>query len=103
MTSYTRAKHSQTPTRVTVSMSMTSPGEWKSSSRACHELGDWIEESTALPAKEYAKQPPTLEVCDAVAQTAKHHTRRQSGSRITAIVVKLYGDQIWHSRRRRVE
>ena len=25
--------------------------------------------------------------------TAKHHTRRQSGSPITAIVVKLYGDQ----------
>ena len=35
--------------------------------KACHELGDWIEESTALPEKEYAKQPPTLEVCDAVA------------------------------------
>lgn len=61
--------------------------------KACHELGDWIQESTALPAKSYAKQPPTLEVCDAIAQTAKHHTRRQSGSPITAIVVKLYDDQ----------
>lgn len=61
--------------------------------KTCHELGDWIEESTGLPAKAYAKQPPMLEVCDAVAQTAKHHTRRQGGSPITAIVVKLRGDQ----------
>lgn len=61
--------------------------------KTCHELGDWIEESTGKPAKAYAKQPPTLELCDAVAQTAKHHTRRQSGSPITAIVVKLHGDQ----------
>ena len=61
--------------------------------KTCHELGDWIEESTGHPAKAYAKRPPTLEVCDAVAQTAKHHTRRQGGSRITAIVVKLHGDQ----------
>ena len=44
-------------------------------------------------AKSYAKQAPMLEVCDAIAQTAKHHTRRQSGSPITAIVVKLYDDQ----------
>jgi hypothetical protein len=60
--------------------------------KTCHELGDWIEEATGRPAKTYAKQPPTLEVCDAVAQTAKHHTRQQSGSPITAIVVRLYGD-----------
>ena len=40
----------------------------------------------------YAKQPPTLEVCDAIAQTAKHFEHHQRGNPITAIVVKLYGD-----------
>jgi hypothetical protein len=61
--------------------------------KTCHELGDWIEEEIGLQAKTYAKQPPTLYLCDAVAQTAKHHTRRQPASPITAIVVRLYGDQ----------
>jgi len=61
--------------------------------KTCHELGDWIEEETGLPAKAFAKTPPALELCDAVAQTAKHHTRRQSGNPITAVVVKLFGDQ----------
>lgn len=61
--------------------------------KKCHELGDWIEEETGLPAKAYAKTPPTLELCDAIAQTAKHHTRRQSGNPITAVVVELFSDQ----------
>jgi hypothetical protein len=61
--------------------------------KTCHELGDWIEESTTLPAKLYAKQPPTLDVCDAIAQTAKHFERRQSGNPISAVVVTLYADE----------
>jgi hypothetical protein len=61
--------------------------------KTCHELGDWIEEQTSLAAKAYAKIPGTLELCDAVAQTAKHHTRRQSGNPITAVVVELFGDK----------
>jgi hypothetical protein len=61
--------------------------------KTCHELGDWIEESTNLPAKDYAKAPPTLELCDAVAQTAKHHTRNPKlKDPITAVVVELFGD-----------
>jgi hypothetical protein len=64
--------------------------------KTCRELADWIEESTNLPAKAYVMGQPALELCDAVAQTAKHYTRRQPPGRdpITAIVVKLHGDEI---------
>lgn len=62
--------------------------------KTCHELGDWIEEQIGHPAKDYAKSPPILELCDAVAQTAKHHTRRQTRKDpISAVVVELYGDE----------
>jgi hypothetical protein len=62
--------------------------------KACHELGDWLEEETGLPATRYAKTPPTLELCDAIAQTAKHHTRHQPWTDpITAVVVKLFSDK----------
>lgn len=61
--------------------------------KTCYELGDWIEEEKGLPAKAYAKTPPTLELCDAIAQTAKHHTRHQSGNPITAVVVELFSDR----------
>jgi hypothetical protein len=43
--------------------------------------------------KQYAKALGALEVCDAVAQTAKHHTRHQSSNPITAAAVELFGDQ----------
>lgn len=62
--------------------------------KTCNELGDWIEESTSLPAIAYARTGPALELGDAVAQTAKHHTRRPSRlDPITAVVVELFADQ----------
>jgi hypothetical protein len=61
--------------------------------KTCRELADWIEESTQLPAMDYARTPPTLELCDAVAQTAKHYARKPSKwDPITAVVVELFGD-----------
>jgi hypothetical protein len=64
--------------------------------KTCRELADWIEESVHLPAIAYVNSPQSaLELCDAVAQTAKHHTRRPNPGRdpITAVVVSLYGDE----------
>ncbi|MBO0882504.1 MAG: hypothetical protein J2P17_19660, partial [Mycobacterium sp.] len=63
----------------------------------CHELGDWIEEQTGLPATDYAKAPPTLELCDAMAQTAKHHTRQRGKDPVTAHVSVVHGDLIKHA------
>jgi hypothetical protein len=43
--------------------------------KLARELADWIQESTGHPAIDYIPHDPTLQVCDAIAQTAKHHTR----------------------------
>jgi hypothetical protein len=65
--------------------------------KTCRELADWIEEATGRPAIAYVKSQPALDLCDAVAQTAKHYTRDPSRGRdsdpITAILVQLYGDE----------
>jgi hypothetical protein len=63
--------------------------------KTCHELVDWIQESTGLPVRDYAKSSPTLTICDAVAQTAKHYARdpKYSKDPITGIVVELFGDK----------
>ena len=65
--------------------------------KTCRELADWIQEATGQPAIAYVKSQPALDLCDAVAQTAKHYTRDPSRGRdsdpITAIVVQLYGDE----------
>jgi hypothetical protein len=65
--------------------------------KTCRELADWIQEATGRPAIAYVKSQPALDLCDAVAQTAKHYTRDPSRGRdsdpITAIVVQLYGDE----------
>jgi hypothetical protein len=79
--------------------------------KTCRELPDWIEEETGLPAIEYARNPPALELCDAVAQTAKHYKRKPSKwDPITATVVELFGqdsglraDITWESAKRRGE
>ncbi|MDT5410932.1 MAG: hypothetical protein QOG14_3152 [Mycobacterium sp.] len=60
--------------------------------KTCHELIDWIDESTSLDAKTYAKSSPTLLLCNAAAQTAKHYKRNQADA-ITVHVVELFGDQ----------
>jgi len=59
--------------------------------KTCHELGDWIEKQTGLPAKAYAKSPPTLELCNAIAQTAKHHQHDRGNDPITAQVDEVFG------------
>ncbi|WP_301149008.1 hypothetical protein [Mycobacterium simiae] len=66
----------------------------------CHEVGDWVQETTGLPAKRYVRNGPTLALCDAISNGGKHHTRRPRPGRrgrhddpITAIVDDLTGDE----------
>jgi hypothetical protein len=78
--------------------------------KTCHEVGDWVEETTRLPAKRYVRTAPTLRLCGAISNTGKHHTRRpskRSVDPINAIVGKLMSDEKgihadieWASRRR---
>lgn len=63
--------------------------------KTCRELADWLEESIGLPAISYARTPRALELCDAIAQTAKHFARQPSKwDPITAVVVRLFGDTV---------
>lgn len=63
----------------------------------CCELADWLQEQASRPqAMSYLKSDPALKLCDGMAQTTKHHTRK-SGNRnpdpITARISKVYGGQ----------
>lgn len=59
--------------------------------KVCRELGDWLKEATDLDALAYLHASADLQVCDAVAQTAKHFARNPSQGRdpITAVVATL--------------
>lgn len=63
--------------------------------KTCHELADWIHRDTGRRAAfDYVRKAPTLMLCDAVAQTAKHHTRHQPGKDpITAVVNEIFSDE----------
>lgn len=62
----------------------------------CHEVGDWVQEETGLAAKKYVRTAPTLRLCDAISNTAKHHTRKptpRSPDPITATMGDPSGDE----------
>lgn len=63
--------------------------------KTCHELIDWIDESTSLKARAFARKSEALKLCDAAAQTAKHY-RRDNDDKVTFEVVELYGSQSGH-------
>lgn len=56
--------------------------------KTCRELADWIDNhQPGFNAMDYVNNQPWLEYCDALAQTAKHHTRNRG---ITAKVDELF-------------
>jgi hypothetical protein len=58
--------------------------------KTCRELADWIDkELTGRDAVTYVNTAPWLKIGDALAQTAKHHTRDRG---ITAKVSELFGE-----------
>jgi hypothetical protein len=56
--------------------------------KTCRELADWIHrQHPGLDAMDYVNTESALKICDALAQTAKHHTRYKG---ITAKVEELF-------------
>ena len=56
--------------------------------KTCRELADWLDEGdTRRDAKGYVNTATSLKFCDALAQTAKHHTRNRG---VTAKVKELF-------------
>ena len=46
----------------------------------CRELADWLQENAGVPQRDLEillASDPALKLCDGMAQTTKHHTRRQ--------------------------
>ncbi|MFT9661757.1 hypothetical protein ACM0CQ_05805 [Mycobacteroides abscessus subsp. abscessus] len=80
--------------------------------KTCRELADWIEEETCCTAIGHIHDtgrrafPTPLQLCDAVAQTAKHHTRtkqKQDPISATPGIVRrgengLQVDIAWHTK-----
>ncbi|AIC71929.1 Uncharacterised protein [Mycobacteroides abscessus] len=82
--------------------------------KTCRELADWIKEETGCEAIEHVHAtqgrtfPSPLQLCDAVAQTAKHHTRsitKQKPDPISATAGMVYrgenglqADIAWHTK-----
>jgi hypothetical protein len=59
--------------------------------KTCRELADWIDQQQpGYNATNYVNHGQWLEFCDAMAQTAKHHTRNRG---ITAYVDKMFNDR----------
>lgn len=56
--------------------------------RLCRELADWLEKEASVPASDYVHGDRDLLVCDAFAQTLKHHTR-DSKDTITAYIARI--------------
>ncbi|ORB50620.1 hypothetical protein BST43_22060 [Mycobacteroides saopaulense] len=80
--------------------------------KTCRELADWIKEETGCDAIRHIHHAPgrafptPLQLCDAVAQTAKHHTRAPQEGRdpISATAGMVYrgedglqADIAWHT------
>jgi hypothetical protein len=62
----------------------------------CRELADWLEENAAVPdAQAFVLADPVLHLCDGMAQTTKHHTRRRPPDKdpdpITAQISRIEG------------
>jgi hypothetical protein len=56
----------------------------------CRELADWLQEDAGqVTAIKHANTDPDLQLCDGLAQTVKHHTRRRGTDPITARVAQV--------------
>lgn len=82
--------------------------------KTCRELADWIKEETGCDAIRHVRDsqgrafPTPLQLCDAVAQTTKHHTRaitKQNPDPISATAGIVYrgenglqADIAWHTK-----
>lgn len=63
--------------------------------KICHEVGDWVQRQTHLPAMNHVRTAPTLRLCDAISNTGKHYSRqptRRNPDPITATVGDPSGD-----------
>jgi hypothetical protein len=76
--------------------------------KVCRELADWIAQAAGKPnALAYVNTDPDLRLCDGMAQTTKHHTRKPSSrnpdpltARISNITGSPSGDTVtieWRS------
>ncbi|MDX1880127.1 hypothetical protein SBE55_20200 [Mycolicibacterium sp. 141076] len=61
--------------------------------KTCRELADWLQEATGFDALSHLHASADLQVCDGVAQTAKHFVRNPHPTRdpITGVVATLNG------------
>jgi hypothetical protein len=63
----------------------------------CRELADWLRQSANRPeAMDYVHADPNLELCDGMAQTTKHHTRKPNPNSdpITARIAWVHGGHV---------
>ena len=62
--------------------------------KGCRELADWLRASAGRgEAMDFVHTNPALKLCDAMAQTTKHHTRhaKPNGDPITAWIARIHG------------
>ena len=62
--------------------------------KGCREMADWVKEQAGKPeAMAYVNSDPDLVICDGMAQTVKHHTRRpqRDPDPLTARVARVHG------------
>lgn len=62
----------------------------------CREFADWLKHSAGkAEAMNFVATDPDLKLCDALAQTTKHHTRKLKGS-IRAWIAEIHGGRgVW--------